>query len=89
MCFHTLGCIGNSFYREANGCILVYDVTNESSLEQLVSWRDETISRVDPEYFFPVVIVGNKIDLKTDSNVVNQSPILNWVNPLICSAIQF
>jgi len=75
--FHQ-GTIGQSFYRGSNGCVLVYDVTNESSLEQLLSWRDEAIARVDPDYFFPIVVVGNKLDLKTEANAVDQLTILNW-----------
>ena len=41
--------LGDAFYRGAHGALLVYDVTNEKSMEQLVSWHEELISRRRPE----------------------------------------
>ena len=60
--FHQ-GTIGAPFYRGANGCLLVYDVTNEKSFEQIEQWRDEVFHRIDKAEYFPLVVVGNKIDL--------------------------
>jgi Ras-related protein Rab-7A len=82
--YFSAGTLGHSFYKEANGCMLVYDVTNEASLEQLISWRDEATTRVDSDSYFPIVVVGNKIDLKTESNSVDQLSILNWASILYC-----
>jgi Ras-related protein Rab-7A len=56
--FHQ-GTIGQSFYRGSNGCVLVYDIINEASLEQLILWRDEAINRLDIDSYFPIVVVGN------------------------------
>jgi len=82
------GTIGQSFYRGSNGCVLVYDVTNEASLEQLLSWRDEALSRVDSDHFFPIVIVGNKTDLKTDENKVGYLTIYStYVEPYFSLSI--
>ncbi len=61
--FHH-GTLGQHFYRGSNGCLLVYDITDRASLSQLVDWRDEAIARVDSDHFFPIIVVGNKIDLK-------------------------
>ena len=36
----------------------MYDLTNEASLDQLILWRDEAVSRVDSESFFPIIVVG-------------------------------
>ena len=72
------GTIGQSFYRGSDGCLLVYDVTNEASSVQLLSWRDEALGRVDPDHFFPFVAIGNKTDLRTDANKFDQSQILEW-----------
>jgi Ras-related protein Rab-7A len=33
--------LGVAFYRGADACVLVYDITNQKSFEQLDSWRDE------------------------------------------------
>jgi len=44
--------------------MLVYDVTNRSSIRQLAQWRDEAVSKIDADVFFPIVVIGNKLDLK-------------------------
>ena len=63
------GTLGQHFYRGSNGCLLVYDVTDRSSMSQVVDWRDEAIARVDSDHFFPIVVVGNKIDLKKGDSI--------------------
>ncbi len=49
------------FYRGSRASALVYDVTEASSFERLVQWRDEILEAVEQQ---PFVIVGNKIDLE-------------------------
>jgi Ras-related protein Rab-7A len=75
--FHQ-GTIGAPFYRGANGCLLVYDVTNEKSMEQLSQWRDELVNRIEVTTFFPIVVVGNKTDMRTELNTVDQTEVLKW-----------
>ncbi|KAK2076453.1 hypothetical protein QBZ16_000978 [Prototheca wickerhamii] len=56
--------LGVAFYRGADCCVLVYDVTSSKSFEDLENWRDEFLiqaSPSDPENF-PFVVLGNKID---------------------------
>ncbi len=72
-----LGMLGTSFYREAHGCLLVYDVTNSISLEQLSLWRNEVLSRIEANYL-PIIVIGNKTDLRTDENAAYQAGILDW-----------
>jgi len=58
--------LGVAFYRGADCCVLVYDVTNANSFKSLDSWRDEFLIQAsprDPENF-PFVVLGNKIDLE-------------------------
>lgn len=58
--------LGVAFYRGADGCVLVYDVTSSHSFKSLDSWRDEYLIQAsprDPENF-PFVVIGNKIDLE-------------------------
>ena len=55
-----------AFYRGADCCVLVYDVTNANTFKTLDSWRDEFLIQAsprDPENF-PFVVIGNKIDLE-------------------------
>jgi small GTP-binding protein len=76
--FH-LGSIGHSFYRNANGCLLAYDVTREDSLDEIKLWRDELMSKVPESESFPLVIVGNKVD-KRDSPEPTpvQLAVMDW-----------
>eukprot|EP01041_Mallomonas_annulata_P012488 gene12488-26291_t len=63
--------LGVAFYRGADACILVYDVTSDSSFEHLNSWRDEFLSQANPRDpdNFPFVVVGNKIDKEAERRV--------------------
>ena len=77
--FHQ-GALGSAFYRGCHGAILVFDLNNEKSFDQLSFWRDEMLSRVDPCQNFPVIVIGNKTDLvslESDLNV-NRAQAQNW-----------
>jgi Ras-related protein Rab-7A len=41
--------IGQSFYRGAEGCILVYDITVQESFEALDMWYDEFCQQANVE----------------------------------------
>ena len=49
------------YYKEANGVILVYDITNKKSFNNLSSWIKD-IKENSPENV-SIILVGNKIDL--------------------------
>lgn len=56
-----------AFYRGADCCVLVYDVTMPGTFKNLDCWRDEFLIQAsprDPENF-PFVVLGNKIDLES------------------------
>ncbi len=58
--------LGVAFYRGADCCVLVYDVTAPTTFKTMDSWRDEFLIQAsprDPENF-PFVVLGNKIDLE-------------------------
>ena len=64
-----------AFYRGADACILVFDVTSKKSFDALDTWRNEFLvqaSSGDPEKF-PFVVLGNKVDLK-EQRVVSHTP---------------
>lgn len=55
--------LGVAFYRGADCCVLVFDVTSPTSFKDLDSWRDEFLIQAsprDPENF-PFVVLGNKV----------------------------
>ena len=60
-----------AFYRGADACILVYDITNEESFEQLNSWRTEFLSQANPQDpdNFSFVVIGNKVDKEAERRV--------------------
>ena len=58
--------LGVAFYRGADCCVLVFDVTAPNTFKSLDSWRDEFLIQAsprDPENF-PFVVIGNKVDLE-------------------------
>lgn len=52
--------ITNSFYREAVGALLVYDVTRRETFDQLNLWLKEIRERSDKNV--SIILVGNKCD---------------------------
>ena len=78
--FHQ-GSLGNSFYRGSHGALLVYDVNNAASIEQIAQWRDECLQHQENESYFPIVVIGNKVDLREHmrpEDRVDQKDILVW-----------
>jgi Ras-related protein Rab-7A len=63
--------LGVAFYRGADACILVYDITDAKSFEQLQSWRDEFLIQASPtdSENFPFIVLGNKLDRAGDRRV--------------------
>jgi Ras-related protein Rab-7A len=66
--FHQGG-IGAAFFRGAHGALLVYDVNDERSIEQIPQWGEECISRQDNDEFFPIVVIANKVDIRDTTSV--------------------
>ena len=59
--------ITNSYYRGANGIIVVYDVTSTQTFEHLQMWIDEIKASVPSTV--PVLLLGNKADLEASREV--------------------
>ncbi len=53
------------FYRDAAGCLVVFDVSRASTLNGAVKWKDDFDNKVnfDNENQVPCVLVGNKVDI--------------------------
>ncbi|XP_076350446.1 ras-related protein Rab-7a-like isoform X2 [Tachypleus tridentatus] len=69
--------LGVAFYRGADCCVLVFDVTAPNSFKSLDSWRDEFLIQASPRNpeNFPFVVIGNKVDL--ENRTVNIVHVLN------------
>ncbi|KAJ8301781.1 hypothetical protein KUTeg_020768 [Tegillarca granosa] len=69
--------LGVAFYRGADCCVLVYDVTAPNTMDSLDAWRNEFLEQADPLHHdeFPFVVIGNKTDIqaKSEKNSVTQS----------------
>lgn len=71
--------LGVAFYRGADCCVLVFDLTNYKTYESLESWKEEFLiqaSPKDPENF-PFVVIGNKVD-ETSKRKVQSAKVLQW-----------
>jgi Ras-related protein Rab-7A len=67
--------LGSAFYRGADACILVFDLTSQESFQHLSSWHDEFIIQAGQNKDF--VLIGNKSDLE-DKRLVSQKGALAW-----------
>ena len=71
--------IGASFYRNAECCVLVCDLTDEKSFEGLEKWRTQFLNQLapkDPDNF-PFVVFGNKCD-KSDERKVQDAKLKQY-----------
>ncbi|CAO3598479.1 unnamed protein product [Absidia cylindrospora] len=50
------------YYRGANCAVVVYDITQTSSLDKAKSWVDELQRQADPDIV--IALAGNKTDLE-------------------------
>lgn len=59
--------VSSAYYRGSDACILMYDVTDPTSLANLVTWQKDFIhyAKIEDVARFPFIIVANKID-RTD-----------------------
>lgn len=74
--FHSMG---SGFYRNSETCILVFDVTNQKSFENVEGWRIEFLKQLNPPdaESYPFVLIGNKNDMKEEIKV-SDSDIENY-----------
>ena len=53
-----------NFIKNADGIILMYDITSQTSFDSISEWMDNIRKHKDEG--FPIVLVGNKYDLEED-----------------------
>ena len=63
--------LGSAFYRGADACILVFDITMLKTFDSIISWKQEFLNQCGPSdpNTFPFMVVGNKCDLENDRTV--------------------
>ena len=72
--FHALGPI---YYRDADGALLVYDITDAESFNRIKKWVKELRKIVGNE--ITLSIAGNKIDLEKN-RAVNEADVIEYAN---------
>eukprot|EP01006_Ploeotia_vitrea_P028828 TRINITY_DN61464_c0_g1_i1.p1 TRINITY_DN61464_c0_g1~~TRINITY_DN61464_c0_g1_i1.p1 ORF type:complete len:215 (-),score=33.15 TRINITY_DN61464_c0_g1_i1:324-968(-) len=66
--------LGSAFYRGADACLLVFDLTNAESFKNLTSWHDEFVVQAGNKDF---MLIGNKCDLE-DKRAVSEKAARSW-----------
>jgi len=72
--------LGVAFYRGADSCVLVHDITDSKSFDNLESWMDEFLVHAAPRNpeTFPFVVLGNKADLASKKRQVQTQKAQSW-----------
>lgn len=65
--------IRKSFYMGAQAALILYDVSQRKSLASLSSWIDELVHSNGRGINIPIIIIGNKIDLKDSIDCITSS----------------
>lgn len=58
----------STYYKDAQGIIFVYDVTNKESFENISKWISNAESHVDLSQT-AIILIGNKMDLENERQV--------------------
>ena len=53
--------LGTLFYRKASGCLLVFDVTLETSFDEIPKWLKELREQAGQKIV--ILLIGNKVDI--------------------------
>ena len=71
--------LGRAFYRGAEACVLVFDITNDKSFDNLLTWKQEFLNKAAPTdpLAIPFFVFGNKVDLY-DERRVSEEKIEEW-----------
>jgi len=70
--------IAVSFYRGADACVLVYDICDIKTFQNLEMWMSEFLDKVGADINdFPFIVLGNKAD-KSEEMMVSKSRAEAW-----------
>lgn len=68
-----------SFYRGAQGALLVFDVSSHRSFEELDHWLRELKNGIPQD--IPIILVGNKADVGNSTRVISTNQINVFIQP--------
>ena len=62
-----------NYFRNAEGVVLAYDVTNSDSFDNLKFWINSIKSNLgEKNIFIPIIIIGNKIDMEDMRDITKE-----------------
>ena len=62
-----------NYFRNAEGVVLAYDVTNSESFDNLKFWINSIKSNLgEKNIFIPIIIIGNKIDMEDMRDITKE-----------------
>lgn len=67
----TYKAVAKSYFRDAVGCVLVYDITSQTSFNELQFWLTQFRQLANPNAC--VLLVGNKVDLESQRQISSES----------------
>ena len=59
--------ITSSYFKGSDGCFIVYDITNETSFNNIEKWYEQIHNETNKD--ISIIIVGNKCDLENERKV--------------------
>lgn len=62
--------IASLYYKDAQGILLVYDITNRNSFDRIINWENEVRNNAPKDSV--LFLVGNKTDLNRERQISNQ-----------------
>ena len=60
-----------SYYRNAKGCLIIYDITRKETFENVKTWTEQ-YSQTNPEGRRSMMILGNKKDLEDQRQITTE-----------------
>jgi len=62
-----------SYFKNAEGVIVAYDITNTESFDNLKFWRNSIKTNMENKnVFIPVIIIGNKTDMEESREIMTE-----------------
>jgi small GTP-binding protein len=76
-----------TFYRGADGAILIFDLTRKDSLRKLTEWHSQVTKMLGRD--LPVLLIGNKIDLlKNTESIPLRKEAIEFAESIHCDYIE-
>lgn len=68
--------ITKQYYRDANGIILVFDITDRRSFDHMEEWLNEIYSNITDRNKISLMLVGNKLDMN-EKRIIGEYEAVN------------